>query len=988
MKTDLFDEKYKSLNTKQREAVDAIEGPVMVVAGPGTGKTTILTLRIANILRQTDTTPENILALSFTNSGVSAIRNKLLEYIGDSAYRVNIFTFHAFAENIIKEFGFYFKDLEFSKVISDLEKVEIIEEIIKNGKFIEIVSKNDLFSSLSQIKNAIDDIKQEGLSPEEFKSRIPQWEKQLSSDENLFYKKKFGKYNAGDVKPAEKEKLDKKIAKAIEIAQVFEKYQKEIKAKGRYDFSDMILNVLKELEKNKNLKLDLQEQYQYLLIDEHQDTNDGQNRLIELLTDAEHLGGKPNLFTVGDEKQSIYRFQGASEKSFRHFNEIYKDVDIINLENNYRSTQNILDSSHSLISYTVKELVKLKSYNKNNTEKIKFLEFSNYKFELLHLAQDIKNKMEKEKTDPQEIAVIYRSNKHVEELKEVFNQKNIPFTIISNEYLLENANINNLISILKVINNPKDNHNLAKSLLVDFLNIDSYKVADILEKFNRENRKGDRALFDFIAEDKEFKEFVSKIKTLKTKAANTNFDMFFKEFLNEIGYIKHMLKSPDNRQELIKIDKLFDEIKRQMQNKKGYALSDFVKFIDACKKYNLDIGTNDPEIIEGVQLMTAHKSKGLEFEYVYIVGATRKNWEKSRSFGSIALPIDDYKGDTDDERRLFYVSMTRAKTGLCISSSLTDWEGKPLDKSQFITEIDQNLIENIDTNKFEKENIHNFALFVAKSNSKKSLFDKEYLKKLFLTKNINVTALNNYCNCPIKYLFRNLIQLPSEYSASLLYGDLVHDSLEKFFEESKNDKKIASKNDLIKIFRKFIEKSSFYGGEYERYLQRGEGALEEYYDHYHKNWTLEIENEKYITKKFELDSGEIVNLSGRLDKVEFLDSVIEGKINIIDYKTGRPFSEKTKKSEKDDLKRQLVFYHILYEDYMENKFTINKAILDFVEKNKRGEFEQYTLEISKDEINEVKQEINKMVSEVLSGEFLSLGCARKDCEYCSYRKLL
>jgi DNA helicase-2/ATP-dependent DNA helicase PcrA len=149
-------------------------------------------LRIANILLKTDTQPENILALTFTNSGVNAIRKKLIKYIGDSAYRINIFTFHAFAENIIKEFSFYFKELEFSKVINDLDKVEILEEIIKNGKFKEIVSKNDLFSSLSQIRDAINSIKQEGLAPEEFKNKISLWEQILLSDDDIFYKKKFG----------------------------------------------------------------------------------------------------------------------------------------------------------------------------------------------------------------------------------------------------------------------------------------------------------------------------------------------------------------------------------------------------------------------------------------------------------------------------------------------------------------------------------------------------------------------------------------------------------------------------------------------------------------------------------------------------------------------------------------------------------------------------------------------------------------------------
>lgn len=980
-----FEEKYKGLNIAQKKAVDAIEGPVMVVAGPGTGKTTILTLRIANILLKTDVAPENILALTFTNSGVNAIRKKLIEYIGDDAYRVNIFTFHSFAENIIKEFSFYFKELEFSKVISDLEKVEILEEIIEKGGFKEIISSYDLFSSLIQVKGAIDTIKHEGFNPLEFKKKIPEWEKDLLSDDNLFYKRKFGKYNVGDMKPAEKEKVDKKIAKAGEVQEVFEKYQEIIKEKGFYDFSDMILNVLNELESNENLKLDLQEQYQYLLVDEHQDTNDGQNRLIELLTDAEHLEGKPNLFTVGDEKQSIYRFQGASEETFKHFNQIYKDVEVINLEENYRSTKSILDSSHSLILNTIDDAIGLKPFNKGEDKKVSFLEFSNYKFELLFLADEIKKQIEVEKVDPKEIAVIYRSNKHVEDIKDIFSQKDIPFTILSKEYLLQDININNLISILRVVNNPRDSHHLAKALFIDFLQFDSYEVVKTLGEFSTSNRASNKTLFDFISDKEVFESFVNKIKELKTKSQNSSFGGFFKEFLSEIGYLEHMLSVKDSRYQLLKIDKLFDEIKRQSQNKKGYSLDDFIKFIDSYQKYNLDIETKDPEIIDGVKFMTAHKSKGLEFEYVYMINSTRKNWEKSRGFGKISLPIADYKGDIDDERRLFYVSMTRAKKGLYITSSMQDWEGKEQDKSQFITEIDEEFIENIDTRNFEKENLDSLGLFIKKSDQEKSLWDREYLKNLFLEKNVSVTSLNNYLDCSIKYLFRNLIQLPSEYSANLMYGDLVHNSLEKFFEESRENKKIADKDVLGKNFVDLIDRSSFYDEEYKRYLERGKEALGEYYDEYYKDWTFDIENEKYIRREFELSDGEKINISGRLDKVEFLDSQVGGKINIIDYKTGKPFSDKTKKSDKEDLRRQLIFYHILYENYADNKFFINKAVLDFIEKNKKKEFEQYTLQISDKDIEEVKEDINKMATEIISGGFLDKGCGKRDCEYCKLK---
>lgn len=1020
-KREVFDNKYKELNLKQKKAVDTIEGPVMVVAGPGTGKTTILTLRIANILLKTDIAPENILALTFTNSGVHAIRKNLIKQIGDEAYRINIFTFHSFAESIIKEFPFYFKvpaqgrNDGGGKVITDLENVHILEEIISKGKFKDIVSDYDIFSSLKQISDAISSLKQEGISPEEFKKMIPKWEEDLLSDDNIFYKRKFGKHNAGDIKPSEKEKVIKKISRALEIQTVFKKYQEVLKEKGLYDFSDMILNVLSELSTNTNLKLDLQEQYQYLLIDEHQDTNNGQNKLIEYLTDAEHLNGRPNVFTVGDEKQSIYRFQGASKETFDHFKTFYNDVEIITLDDNYRSTENILEGSHSVISHTLEseklkanksnksnKLNKVNKVNKNIKLPIKIAEFSNYKFELLYLVEEIKNLIKTEKIDPKEIAIIYRSNKHVEDIKEVLSQNGVPHTILSKENILADIQINNLITLLRVIHNPNDNYSLGKALFIDFLKLDSYEVVNILNQFNRLSRNKEsknKKLFSLlINSDKQFSEFTEKIKELKTLSENSNFSIFFKDFLDKSGYLEYMLKSKNSRDQLLKIDKLFDEIKRQSQNVKNYTLADFIKLIDAYTKYHLDIETQDPEIIDGVKLMTAHKSKGLEFEYVFMINTTRKNWEKSRGFSSIALPIENYKGTVDDERRLFYVSMTRAKTGLFITSSLTDWEGKEQDKSQFISEIEEDFVENIDTNKFEKENIDNLSAFIKHTQIEKTIWNKEYLSKLFIEKNISVTSLNNYLSCPIKYLFRNLIQLPSAYTPSLLYGNLIHNSLEEFFNKSSEIKKLASKKDLLNLYRESIKDSSMYGDEYLKYLERGESALSEYYDFYHKDWIININNEKYIKREFILDSKEVVNISGKLDKIEYLDTkntyteiqtktdkkteTKNGDINIVDYKTGKPYSDKSTKEQKEDLKRQLVFYHILLEDYDKGKFIIKKATLDFIEKNKKGEFEQYAVDVKREDITEVKDLINKMSKEILAGEFLNKGCNKRDCEYC------
>ena len=986
-----FNKAYQKLNKNQKEAVDAIEGPVMVVAGPGTGKTQILALRIANILRQTDAKPEDILALTFTNSGVISMRERLGQMIGDAAYRINIFTFHSFCEKTIKDFPFYFKRFVGARVINDLERVEILEAILKKNDFSELSTFNDEFYFLKDIVRAINNIKKEGLSVKQFAEFIPAWRKDLLANEDVYYKRDYGEYKKGDIKPAEKEKIDHKIEKVNELQTIFGLYQAEIEKLGRYDFSDMILSVLAELETNADLKADLSEKFQYVLVDEHQDTNRGQNRLIELLTDAPHLEGRANIFAVGDEKQSIYRFQGASRETFRHFESLYKDVKNITLADNYRSTAPILNSATSLIKNTpdLAETEFLQTHSEKN-EKVIVREFSNFKFELLHLADDIKKKIDRG-VKPSEIAVIYRAHKYVYDIKSVFDHREIPYTILSKGHILNDGNIKNLITILRVVHNPNDEESLGKALFINFLGLDAYDSVRILEKFRRTRTEGKKHIFAIIENKKALQEaevknaddfvaFAELIKKLKTESEMGDFPNFFKSFLESSGYLKAMLSSADGQDRLLKIDKLFDEIKKQAGERADYKLSNFIYFVDAFLKYNLDIESSAPEIVEGVNLMTAHGSKGREFEYVYIINAIRRGWENSGANGGIDLPIEEYEGDIEDERRLFYVAMTRAKHHLAISFSHSDNEGRENEPSEFLSQIDPESIESENMSAFEEKNLNQLFDFVAPNKSLKSLYQVDYIRQIFFRRTLNVSALNNYLSCPLRYFYKNLLQIPSSYESRLEFGSAIHESLEEFFRRSKEAEKILPKAKLLASFKEILEGKSFSDKEEKKFKERGEELLSEYYDAYADTWTHKVDLEKYIKRDFEVDSGEKITISGMIDKIEYLDDLFGGRVNIVDYKTGRSFSEKTK-DEKKDYERQIVFYHLLLDGYDEN-VTINQSMLDFIEKNKKGVFEQHSFPVTAENLAELKEEINTCVREVLSLEFLKKGCGKRDCEWC------
>jgi len=345
---DAFETRYAALNAEQKEAVDAIEGPVMVIAGPGTGKTEVLTLRIANIVRH-GAAPEKILALTFTESGAVSMRRRLSEFLGQEAYRVEISTFHGFGNRLIRDYPDYFPDIVGAVSITDIDQIGIVQKLIDTIDLSKLRPFGDSYYYLKDILHALDELKKQGVSPEQF-SKIAADEKEvfyanpdLYNTAGKYEGKMKGKYDAGA----------KRVEKNLELVRVYEAYQAALRAAKQYDYSDMIMYVALALEKNEDFQKVLGATYDYFLVDEHQDTNDAQNKIIEFLAD----GGDdvprttyqvPNLFVVGDEKQAIFRFQGASLENFHYFKNRYKNVKLISLRNNYRSTQAILNAAQSV----------------------------------------------------------------------------------------------------------------------------------------------------------------------------------------------------------------------------------------------------------------------------------------------------------------------------------------------------------------------------------------------------------------------------------------------------------------------------------------------------------------------------------------------------------------------------------------------------------------------------------------------------------------
>ena len=352
-----FEEEYSKLNEKQRIAVDTIEGPVMVIAGPGTGKTQILASRIGKILLETDAQPENILCLTYTDAGAMAMRKRLLQFIGPDAYKVNLYTFHAFCNDVIQENLSLFEKTALDPV-SDLEKIELFKELIdsfpKNHPLKRY--RGDVYFEINNLQSLFSNMKKEGWTPEFINKKIDEYLTSLPTRDEFIYKRKYKEYNAGDLKKDKIEEEKERMEKLRAAVDEFDRFQQLMRKKNRYDFDDMINWVIKAFEENKNLLAGYQEKFQYILVDEYQDTSGTQNKLVELLIS---YWDKPNVFVVGDDDQSIYRFQGANVENMIDFVGNYKD-DLLTvvLTNNYRSTQPILDVSKTLINRNEERLVK------------------------------------------------------------------------------------------------------------------------------------------------------------------------------------------------------------------------------------------------------------------------------------------------------------------------------------------------------------------------------------------------------------------------------------------------------------------------------------------------------------------------------------------------------------------------------------------------------------------------------------------------------
>jgi len=972
MSDSAFKTAYARLNTEQKKAVDSIEGPVMVVAGPGTGKTQILTLRIAQILTQTDVGPEGILALTFTDAGAQAMRERLHTYIGTAAYRVPIYTFHGFAERLIRLYPDAYTRVIGGRLISDLEKIALVESLIESEGIKHLRPMGNPLYYVTPILREIEHLKKEGVTPQDCVAILEKQEKDLAATEKVHEK---GAHK-GKVR-GEYTKKEKSLEKNRELCALYRAYDALLTSERLYDFDDMILETIDALEKNEDMLRDLQETYQYVLADEHQDVNGSQNKILELLASYHD---SPNIFAVGDEKQAIYRFQGASLENFLYFKDVFSDTEVISLTENYRSGQSILDAAHSLVEVEEGPLKELRVPLSSNTEEAHIMRqsFVHQVIEDEYIADAIEKKIQAG-TASEEIAVIVRTNKEVERFALALRRKGIAVSPSSDGDILSHPVTQTVATLIQAVTHPGDAEALRSVLHGAYWGLTTEDIFRILSGV-----RYDRPLATILSKETALKnlgvehiEQALRIMTVFEEARKREIKegphRVLEYVLKESGFLEHIIaEDPFESARIVR--RLYDEIEELVERNEVATLRDVHTLLEKRKEYRLPLSA--PYIgseSHAVKILTAHASKGREYDVVFVPHVADSVWGGRTKRTYFTIPLNTYVSEEDfdvfdDERRLLYVAMTRARKELHLSYSETDASGKVLIPSRLLDDVPVKE-ESIDAD-FEPLKALGEQVIDAPT------IDVSLVRDIFMTRGLSATALNNYLDSPWKYVYRNMLRVPEVMSSSLLYGNAVHGVLERLTKEKDFSLSSAKKYLEIQLNRMPITTE-----EYTRLLERGLEACAIYLPHVESSVGVETQEEFSLSVVLSVE-GMDIKLTGKLDRLDF--DTDGNLIRVVDYKTGKPKTrgqiEGTTKDSNGDYKRQLVFYALMLSLYDDEQYQSKEGVISFVEPTAQGGIREEVFTVTDEEIADLKTEIGRVAKEITTGSFLEAPC-EEDSEY-------
>ncbi len=934
-----FLDAYNRLNDAQKKAVDTIYGPVIVVAWPGTGKTQLLTLRIANILHKTDVHPGNILALTYTEAGAFAMRDRLRSFIGSDALRVNIQTFHSFCKWLIdEEYPEIFSRSPDMKMLEELDARRLVWKLLLDGNYDLIKPRHDPELYMGDVIHLTGQLKREGISPSEFRTKVDQAIELLPFDEELHYQKDTKWWKKWERKAAYQDAYDR-LLRQREFSYLYEAYENALIEHSWYDYDDMILMVKHALENNSSFLSLVREEYQFIMVDEFQDTNGLQASIVHLIMQWQD---EPNILVVWDDDQSIYRFQWAVMENILNFHNLYKEkwLTLVTLAENYRSTQTILDASRSMIrnnSETLETVLDLdKKLTKNasfDEKKIALFSPTDPQVEIAYIADKMREFHERG-IAWSDMAVIYRKNANPLHLVEYFKREKIPFHKQKWENLLQYSEAQKLLKVLSLIHNIDQNDLFWEVMLFDFWWLDLHHILRLQNTAKAPNSRIRWKLWEaFLSDDDMYvRSVIQKLIEFHAASANKTLVHFFEDFLEISGYRKYSFDQEDRIERLSILNSFFDEIKTFSLLHPESRLEDFLSYMNDLDHYGL-APTTQPIRMESdaVEFMTAHGSKWLEFRVVFLYDATGKNWESSRSPAKLSITVSLFWEDLigkeekkrqklEEERRLWYVAMTRAKEYLLISA--TDNEDLWLKPSLFIEEIDSLYREKVIYDADPEKIITTQISPVPKIDWVTAT--KTELERRAKNYDLSVTALNTWIRSPLEFLHKHLIREPSGKMPSASFGTAVHAWLAFIGEYFNTHSSLPETSLWEEKIRQVLSQEILTYREQEEFLEKTLQVIREYLSK--KDcplWQKALIEERFWWKKVVV---EWMRLTWVFDRVEYLP---DGTMQVVDFKTGKPDKGR---EQMEDYIRQLYFYRLLWDGSNKTK-VLSRGALDFVEKN-------------------------------------------------------
>jgi DNA helicase-2/ATP-dependent DNA helicase PcrA len=1070
-------ESYKQalggLNPQQRAAVEQIDGPLLVIAGPGTGKTQLISTRVGYILDNTDTPADAILLLTFTEAGAQAMRDRLARLIGKPAYDVQINTYHAFGGEIFRQYPDFFEAAELT-LLEELGKDTLLRGIIAKLPYSNPLKFADVF--LNDIKGFISDSKRALLSPDDIRkiaasnlrtitylnrTARPQLDRleKISKASQPVFEELVGiisAYPAGqmpdDVLPlagyaqgelqsalehlAETSKTtlltewkrqwlakdedgqfifdgQRQNLRLEAAAGIYKRYQQALQDEHLYDYDDMILRAINALQNNQELKYSLAERYSYIMLDEFQDTNPAQFKLVQLLNDHPVNEGRPNVMAVGDDDQAIYAFQGAEHANMAVFARHYRDVRLITLKQNYRSQQAVIDTGRNIarqiqsgLQHEFPDIDKnLKAANNELPEPphIEARQFISDAAQYEWVAEEIK-RLIKSGIKPGEIAVLAPKHRYLTPLLPYLVQAEIPIHYERRENILDEPLVHQLERMSQLALAIADgDETSASSIWPEVISYEYWQVpTEKIWRINWQVRESHEPWTAQLLNDEvhsyiaEF--FIKLAAQLPVTSLEQQLDVLIglPATSQRLGFSRPsplygFYFTDDARQhspaEFTKLISDLNVLRSRLEDwrrsrAEPASLRSFVEFAEGHRAAGINILNTSPyhEAESSVSLLTAYGSKGREFQAVFIVAALDEVWgSASRNQGyRLSLPANlsyiRYQGASEDERlRLLYVAATRAKTRLYFTSYSKDLAGKGYTPLKYleVNETEQGLEAETLPPEFKKIKLdEKDALSVTTAINyweERHLPPlganlKEALAPRLQTYKLNQTDLTKFIDIinqgPERFFMECFLRFPSAPSFTKAYGTAIHNMLRFIGRIFIEEGVLPSEARVMDIFAAQMRRIDLPPDELENLEERGRLALRQWLKQ--QGASLKTSDRFEYNFRSEGSSSGDARLGGIVDRL-IIDERSR-KITVLDYKVGRPYATWQKSVVKlHNFRRQLLFYKLLVESSARFKnYQVTKGIIEFVEPDEHGRIQRLELDYDEPELQQMRQLIGSV----------------------------